>query len=249
MSPESEGKAPTPEEHLLRWLNHHLRSASSESPEVKNFGPDLKVSPAHKQSYLPKIKGRDCALGSPEPTGPAELPAGQNADPVGAAVQLMGVPAMFLPEDLASCNEFMNVLLCAEIFCANHGLLEDEEFDERQKRNCVRLINHRLSEDNELSGLLPMKPKSNALFPAAKDGVLFGKLLHAIAPSCIDLAQLHVSKNPAPPEIKQNLGTALLAAKSLGCSLEDVDLLQLAKARPRAILAFLSSIFKVLFLP
>ena len=84
----------------------------------------------------------------------------------------LGVPKFFLPSDILTQNELLNLLLCAEIFERNNGLAPPQKYQEGEKANFARIINERLKNDSDVADRLPLNPNDNSLFSAVKDGII-----------------------------------------------------------------------------
>jgi len=57
---------------------------------------------------------------------------------------------------------------------------------------------------------------------------------------------IHVKKQLIPYQIKENLGIVLNTGKALGCQVDEITPLDIAKGKPFKILKLLSEILKVL---
>ncbi|XP_028832941.1 plastin-1 [Denticeps clupeoides] len=145
--------AMSPEELLLRWVNHHLRAASWQP--IRNLTEDIKDSKAYfylLNQISPKGNGGDELRIDIDMTGISEPDDEQRAELMLQQAARLDCRQFVTPQDVVAGNHKLNIAFVANLFNMypalqkpadseiDHALLEGESREERTFRNWMNSL-------------------------------------------------------------------------------------------------------------
>jgi len=122
----------------------------------------------------------------------------------------------------------------------------DIPIDENERATYVKLMNKVLEDDEVCKNYLPINPNTNEVFLKMNDGVLLCKLINKAQPGTIDERVINVKdlKDDDKMSKIENLNLGISAAKSIGCSVNDINNEDFLKGRKDKIMNVLRDVSK-----
>ncbi|KAM9787232.1 plastin-1-like isoform X1 [Syngnathus typhle] len=117
-------------------------------------------------------------------------------------------------------------------------------YSDEEKVAFVNWINKALAKDPDCSHLLPMNPNDNSLFTSVRDGILLCKMINLSQPDTIDERVINTRKLTTFT-MTENLVLALNSASAMGCTVVNIDALDLMVGKPHLVLGLFWQIIKV----
>jgi hypothetical protein len=118
-------------------------------------------------------------------------------------------------------------------------------FSEEEKEAFSEHINHCLTEDPDLAGLVPLDSSSMDLFEKSSNGLLLCKLINLAQYDAIDERAINKGANLSIYKKTENQNLALNAAKSIGCQVINIGAQDLIEGRPHLVLGLVWQIIKI----
>ena len=118
--------------------------------------------------------------------------------------------------------------------------------DENERTAYVKLMNKVLEDDEVCKNYLPINPNTNEVFLKMNDGVLLCKLINKAQPGTIDERVINVKdlKDDDKMSKIENLNLGISAAKSIGCSVNDINNEDFLKGKKDKIMIILGEVSK-----
>ena len=178
-------------------------------------------------------------------TSSLDLKEPERAEKVINNANLFGVAKFLTPSDILNGDEILNLLFCEEIYRRISGLEPKKDFSIVEKKCFSRIVNNSLGEYQTMKNILPIKPDSDDLFSVLKDGVILCELVNYALPGTIDHRAINSKKPLNCFQTKENVVLGLASAKAIGCNVDRISPLDVAKGRECETLELLNEIFKV----
>ncbi|CEF71495.1 Fimbrin [Strongyloides ratti] len=105
-------------------------------------------------------------------------------------------------------------------------------------------INSNLSDDKDLSKLLPVNAASHELYTKINDGLIICKLINLAVPDTIDERVIN-KKNLNTYTKLENLTLCLMSAQAIGCNIVNIDADDLSKGKQHLVLGLLWQIIRI----
>ncbi|XP_068596629.1 plastin-2-like [Brachionichthys hirsutus] len=115
---------------------------------------------------------------------------------------------------------------------------------EAERISFANYINSSLGKDPDCKRLLPIDPKTAALFAAMSDGILLCKFINLSVPNTIDERTIN-KKKLNEFTTQENLNLALNSASSIGCQVVNIGAQDLKEGKPHLVLGLLWQIIKI----
>ncbi|XP_057715140.1 plastin-1 [Corythoichthys intestinalis] len=117
-------------------------------------------------------------------------------------------------------------------------------YSDEEKVAFVNWINKALAKDPDCRHLLPMNPDDQSLFTSVRDGILLCKMINLSQPDTIDERVINTRKLTTFT-MTENLVLALNSASAIGCTVVNIDALDLMVGKPHLVLGLFWQIIKV----
>ncbi|XP_061749661.1 plastin-1-like [Nerophis ophidion] len=117
-------------------------------------------------------------------------------------------------------------------------------YSDEEKVAFVNWINKALAKDPDCRHLLPMNPDDESLFTSVRDGILLCKMINLSQPDTIDERVIN-TKKLTTFTMTENLVLALNSASAIGCTVVNIDALDLMVGKPHLALGLFWQIIKV----
>jgi len=174
----------SPEQILLRWINHHLERAGV-NKRVNNFTSDIKDSEAYLH-LLNQIADRDAGVtmeGLHEPSylSRAELML-QQADKLGCR-------AFVSPQDVVDGNYKLNLAFVANLFNNHPGMDKPDNVDLEGLEN-IEETREEKTYRNWMNSM-GVSPYVNWLYSDLADGLIIFQLYDIIQPGIVNWSRVH----------------------------------------------------------
>jgi len=114
-----------------------------------------------------------------------------------------------------------------------HTIMEEEQ------KSFGHWINAHLGKDTDLNHLLPLKDDGSDVYKKIDDGIILCKMINLAVPETIDPRAINVGKKLSIFEKHENLTLAVTSAKSIGCTVVNMDSHSLSEGRKHLILGLL----------
>lgn len=229
----------SPEEILLRWVNHHLAKDGA-GRKATNLGSDLKDSEIYFH-LLHSLDADKCRLDGLTIADPTERAAAMLA-----AARSLGVPEFLKPSDVTSGNKRLNLAYCAQIFKVKHGLVLDKE-----KAVEIEAATHseELDDDAREERVFRMWINSldlgggdwrcQSLFNDLSDGIALLEAIDKVAPGTVDMKKVNSDRAKLNTFKKvENCNLAVSMGKTLGLSLPGLGGTDIANSNRKLVLGF-----------